>query len=589
MKGQKRMRKIDLAAILLVGLLLHTSPIMSLHSDSGVSPETERILIILDLSQSMKKKMDRISRLDAARLAFDELLESIPSNTILGLRLLGHEGNRDSACEETILAVPFGTNNREEILGIIKNSKPVGQKTPLHFALSRALEDFAGKTGTNKIILLSDGEETCRMDPLELTGRFVEQGVPIHSIGIGNDVSFSQLGGLSLETGGEFRFGSNLDALKGALAGSFNLPGSGGMEEGDKSPTSMMKEQPFPSPPEMYLEIIFDASGSMAQRMEGRTKLELAKKALQEMLGHMDSSRIHVGFRAFGFDTSIPQDDEKSCSNTALLVSFKRENLVRVMSAAEKLTAHGNTPIAGSLGLAGKDLEPYRDKSPHILLLSDGNETCGGDPAGVVRALREEGFNVEVYVIGFDLEEENTRQLKEIAAAGNGTYYDARSSQALAESFKDFSGEMDRKIVKLQLDSKKSVEPVTEGAGIREVLEAYFKEMASIYPPGDTQGRENTSLSSTRSRTQAYWKLMERDTGLPSMKSGMFFNLYRPSSWKINEIRESGDFARAEVVMEVGSPPQIRLRKDSFSRDVRYSLIRDSGNWYITGFEEIRE
>ena len=145
------------------------------------------------------------------------------------------------------------------------------------------------------------------------------------------------------------------------------------------------------------------------------------------------------------------------------------------------------------------------------------------------------------------------------------------------------------KISKFKTVTPKPVYPVPEGSSINVVLEAYFNKMKSIYPPGDTKGQRGPSLTSTRSRTLAYWKLKERDTSLPNMKSGMFFTMYRPSKWEIEEVKESGDFARADVTMEVGNPLQIRLKKGPFSKSVRYTLVKDGKNWYITGFEEIDE
>ncbi|MFC2158763.1 hypothetical protein ACFLT9_13085 [Acidobacteriota bacterium] len=145
------------------------------------------------------------------------------------------------------------------------------------------------------------------------------------------------------------------------------------------------------------------------------------------------------------------------------------------------------------------------------------------------------------------------------------------------------------KISKFQIVIPKPVYPVPESSSIDVVLEAYFKKMQSIYPPGDTKGQRGPSLTSARSNTQAFWKLKERDITTPSMKSAILFNLYRPSKWEILDIKESGDFARTDVTMEVGNPLQIKLKNGPFSKSVRYTLVKDGGNWYITGFEEIKE
>lgn len=84
--------------------------------------------------------------------------------------------------------------------------------------------------------------------------------------------------------------------------------------------------------------------------------MELAKRALDETLGPLDSRLISLSFHAFGFDTSIPQDDTQSCLNSELLVDFDSQNTEAIKQRAANLIAHGNTPIARSLQLAGEDL-----------------------------------------------------------------------------------------------------------------------------------------------------------------------------------------------------------------------------------------
>ena len=143
---------------------------------------------------------------------------------------------------------------------------------------------------------------------------------------------------------------------------------------------------------------------------------------------------------------------------------------------------------------------------------------------------------------------------------------------------------------------KKPVYPVAQGASINELLDAYFTAMQAVYPivpktPIKLHGKkaEAVSLISARLRTSNYWKLREKDPEVPSMRSAMFFRLYQPSAWTIQQVNEAGDFARARIDMNVGSPLQIKLKRGDFTRQVQYSLVRTGKNWYLIDFEDLDE
>jgi hypothetical protein len=144
------------------------------------------------------------------------------------------------------------------------------------------------------------------------------------------------------------------------------------------------------------------------------------------------------------------------------------------------------------------------------------------------------------------------------------------------------------KLSKFETPKKESVYPVPEGSSPKELLTAYFKEMQkfSVRDSEDKQ-QKTPSMLSIRTETSSFWKLAERDIQLPSMQSAMFFNTYQPSAWDFQDIRESGDFSRVTVKMTVGNPLQLRLHKGPFDRLVQYSLIREDGNWFITGFKNL--
>jgi hypothetical protein len=98
------------------------------------------------------------------------------------------------------------------------------------------------------------------------------------------------------------------------------------------------------------------------------------------------------------------------------------------MRFVRSLQPVGSTPIALALKTAGMELDPQAPST--MLLISDGVETCQGNPAGEAAALAAR-FNLTFGVVGFDVKADERQSLEAIAKAGKGRYYDARSAQEL--------------------------------------------------------------------------------------------------------------------------------------------------------------
>ncbi|MCQ6276050.1 VWA domain-containing protein [Bacillus sp. V3B] len=76
------------------------------------------------------------------------------------------------------------------------------------------------------------------------------------------------------------------------------------------------------------------------------------------------------------------------------------------------------------------------ENSENILfIVSDGIETCGGNPVEEAKKLANSDLNVKVNIIGFNVDDAGQKQLKETAAAGNGTYYKKTDRQRVKINF----------------------------------------------------------------------------------------------------------------------------------------------------------
>lgn len=171
--------------------------------------EQENILIILDASYSMAEPIAKnFSKMAAAKRTVFQTLQKIPENRPVGLRVYGQSRNDYDACRATQLLVPIGFNNRIGISRALMDVEPTGA-TPISHTLKVALsQDFAGVQGKKSIVLVSDGIETCSVDPCAVAVKMIQSGadVKINVVGYGlqDYEAEKQLKCVALATKGKF-------------------------------------------------------------------------------------------------------------------------------------------------------------------------------------------------------------------------------------------------------------------------------------------------------------------------------------------------------------------------------------------------
>ena len=175
------------------------------------------------------------------------------------------------------------------------------------------------------------------------------------------------------------------------------------------------------------VEIVVDASRSMWGRMHGEPKMSVAKEILWDV-SYWFPEDLDLALRVYG---STSPSESADCADSALLVPFANENRGPIRAAIEGLRPLGQTPIAYALKQASRDFGTRTDDRA-VVLVTDGIESCGGDPVQAARELRDQG--IIVHVIGFGLgnaADEDTASLQSIAYASGGRYVTAGSAEEL--------------------------------------------------------------------------------------------------------------------------------------------------------------
>jgi von Willebrand factor type A domain-containing protein len=195
------------------------------------------------------------------------------------------------------------------------------------------------------------------------------------------------------------------------------------------------------------IEIVLDVSGSMRSSLGSEVKIEAAKSAIRQTVAGIPDGSV-VALRYYGHRVAQERKEE-SCRDTELVVQFQPLDKARFLGALDKAVPRGQTPIAYSLQQAAQDFGAPSDEERAMILVSDGIETCGGDPLATVRELTAKGFKVKVHTIGFDVDAAARAQLEAISGATGGEYFDARSASALAETL----GKLTQRALLIKRDS----------------------------------------------------------------------------------------------------------------------------------------
>ena len=175
------------------------------------------------------------------------------------------------------------------------------------------------------------------------------------------------------------------------------------------------------------VELIIDDSGSMAQKIGGGKKIDVAKQVLSGLVQDLPADSV-VAVRTYGRRQPYTARD---CEDMELLIPFGPNTAARVLPGVQALKPNGMTPIAASLDAAAKDFAGKEGQNNIILLLSDGEEDCHGDPCAAAKALRNSGIHLEINVIGLHVTPAQREQLQCVANAGGGKYYDAADAKQL--------------------------------------------------------------------------------------------------------------------------------------------------------------
>ncbi len=173
--------------------------------------------------------------------------------------------------------------------------------------------------------------------------------------------------------------------------------------------------------------LVFDASGSMAEKVGGVSRIDIAKKAVADYVQKLEGD-VNLSVVAYGHKGNNTQAGKAvSCSGIEEIYYMGPVNASLITSKVNVLNPNGWTPITASLQRANDILQKSNATGKkYIVLLSDGEETCGGDPVAYACGLKSSGIVVDV--IGLNVTGAVATQLSSISKCAGGQYYSVNNA-----------------------------------------------------------------------------------------------------------------------------------------------------------------
>ncbi len=172
--------------------------------------------------------------------------------------------------------------------------------------------------------------------------------------------------------------------------------------------------------------IVLDASGSMWAKIDGRSRIEIAKETVKTVIGNLPAD-MELGLMAYG------HRDKGSCTDIELLVPPAAGTGAAIIAATNKISPKGKTPLTEAVKRAAEELK-YTEEKATVILVTDGLETCDADPCALGAELEKSGVDFTAHVVGFGLTEAEGKKVACLATNTGGKYIQASDAKSLTKA-----------------------------------------------------------------------------------------------------------------------------------------------------------
>lgn len=172
---------------------------------------------------------------------------------------------------------------------------------------------------------------------------------------------------------------------------------------------------------------LLDASGSMANEWQGTTRIQVAKNVLKKIMDSLQTlPNLEVGLRVYGSQSALGLND---CKDTRLEAPIRPKNAEFIKTRIDAIATRGITPIAYAMQQVVNDFGisagPVRNV---VVLITDGIESCNGNPCEVSLQLQKKGVMLNPFIIGMGMQRSEINSFDCM-----GRFYDATNAKTFKQ------------------------------------------------------------------------------------------------------------------------------------------------------------
>ena len=147
---------------------------------------------------------------------------------------------------------------------------------------------------------------------------------------------------------------------------------------------------------------LLDGSGSMLSEWEGGTRMDKAKELLTYLVDSLAAkNEVQLALRVYGHQYI---KKFQNCQDTKLEVPFTPNNHEQIKAKLKAVQPKGVTPLSYSLEQATSDFQESRKYRNVIIIITDGIESCDGDPCAVSQKLQRKHIFLKPFIIGIGMD-----------------------------------------------------------------------------------------------------------------------------------------------------------------------------------------
>ena len=349
---------------------------------------------------------------------------------------------------DTVNFLPFGGNLLMDkwygepylLKTILNNYSRKDNSSHAEKTLLDATKALANRQGSKSIVLITDAltgsDQNLWQHLRDVKPRIFSMGLIAGSSGKSHEVQFDLMQSWSRVNNGEF----NKIVSNAELEVAFDKAVTKLRQPADYSIQVDAEFLAAPGPGSLIItealqnqstavELILDASGSMLKQLNGERRINIAKNVLIKTVTEVIPADTLVALRVFG-------DQQANACRTDLRLPLEPLDAAKAKSTIEKVNAKNlaKTPIADSLSQVASDLKNHQGKKI-IILITDGEETCDGDPAKVINELTEKGIDIRLNIVGFAINDDELKaEFNQWSKQGNGKYFDSNDPSSLSQA-----------------------------------------------------------------------------------------------------------------------------------------------------------